>query len=143
MTRKYPTFISTDFFPRSTLSSTEKTTSSARLVTLTFITNRIRTSTDKEAGREEEKEIKEGNTYDVRKKKKNLTTERAADVDSNITHASLVRVADAVVERQEDAAGGKQQTQGQKDHRQKVQGWRGTSCIHQLFKSCTNINTNG
>lgn len=118
-----------------------KTTSSARLVTLTFITNRIRTSTDKQAAREKEKQIKEGNTPTPKQGEIKLTAERAAGVDSNIAHACLVRVADTVVERQEDAAGRKQQTQGQKDHRQKVQGWRGTSCLQQFVKCYTNKNT--
>lgn len=47
-----------------------------------------------------------------------LTTERAADVDSNRPHVGFIRIADTVVERDEDAACRKQQTEGKKAYNQ-------------------------
>lgn len=55
------------------------------------------------------------------------TAERAADVDANGPHVGLVRITDAVVEGDEDAEGGKQQTQDQQEHSQGMQDYIDTS----------------
>lgn len=59
------------------------------------------------------------------------TAERAADVDANGPHVGLVRITDAVVEGDEDAEGGKQQTQDQQEHSQGVQDYIDTSYVCQ------------
>lgn len=55
------------------------------------------------------------------------TAERAADIDANGPHVGLVRITDAVVEGDEDAEGGKQQTQDQQEHSQGMQDYIDTS----------------
>lgn len=60
-----------------------------------------------------------------------LTAKRAADVDADGPHVGLIRVTDAVVEGDKDAAGGKQQTGDQQAQNQSVQDDRGNSCFYQ------------
>lgn len=66
------------------------------------------------------------------------TAERAADVDANGPHVGLVRITDAVVEGDEDAEGGKQQTQDQQEHSQGVQDYIDTSYVCQRRNHYTN-----
>lgn len=54
-----------------------------------------------------------------------LTAQRAAGVDANGPHVGLVRVADAVVERDQDGDSGAEQAQGQQGHHSDLKGCRG------------------
>lgn len=61
-----------------------------------------------------------------------LTAQRAAGVDGPGPHEGLVRVADAVVERDQHGGGGAEQAQGQQGHHGDLKGHRGERDFAQL-----------
>ena len=65
-----------------------------------------------------------------------LTADRAADVDADGAHVGLVGVADAVVQGDEDAAAGRQQTEDQQQHTQTVEDHGPTAHPPQLREHC-------
>lgn len=61
-----------------------------------------------------------------------LTAQRAAEVDAHGPHVGLVRVADAVVERDQDGGSGAEQAQGQQGHHGDLKGCRRDLQLEQL-----------
>lgn len=60
-----------------------------------------------------------------------LTAQRAAGVDGPGPHVGLVRVADAVVERDQHGGSGAEQAQGQQGHHSDLKGRRGDRYFNQ------------